>query len=529
MLSQILMTVKGLILLTIAIYGFAALLRKEDAAWIKGRPLALFLSMFVVGMWGHNVWVAYLALMLALPVMAKSRGEAAALYCILTVSLPLLYIKLTAGSLYLFTISKYSFCSLGLMIAYFTKAPGQPLRLARFDVPVLLIVVLEFAHARDEGLTSTLRGYEPILIEILLPYFFLSRSMATEQDVRRFTLTFALTGFVMAVVAIVEVRMHWLIYAQIDGMLGVHRAVNIYGKLRAGMIRAPASFADSTSLGTYLAMATMAVLTLRNSFASSVKWYLALAVIVLGILAANTRGAIVAVGIGIIAQDFYNRRYGALAAKAGAAGCVYLFAHVAAQFSPFFAALLGKSADTQDTADYRIQLLHRGLEEIHKHPMLGTNLATAMNNLEDLRQGEGIIDLVNGYISYGLTLGYLGILGLVMVFVSLTLAMLGARRKLRANPEMVRIGAFIFSVALFSIVNSFFTSFGGSGSTPFYEICALGAVLWAMRGMSPVQKTEAGVPTGAPLSGVAALIAADRDRAVAQSLARREASTAALR
>lgn len=514
MLPQILMTVKGVALLTAAVYGFAALLRKEDAAWIKGRPLAILLSMFVIGMWGHNVWVGYFALMLALPIVARSRVEAAVLYCVLTVSMPLLYTKVSIGSLYLFPADKYLFCALGLAIAFVMKRGSKPSRQTRFDIPILIIAVLEFAHSRDAGVTATVRQYGPVVVAILVPYFALSRSLNTVEDIRRFALAFALTGFVMGLIAVVEVRLHWLIYAQLQEGLHVRRAVNIYGKMRAGMIRAPASFGDSTTLGTYLAMTCMAVLALRNHFGSATKWYAALGVIVAGILAANTRGAVVAVGIGIIVQDVYNRRYGPLSVKLAVVGGAYLFAEAAAQFSPFFAAMLGKSADTQETADYRVQLLRRGLEEIHKHPILGTNLQAAMNNLEDLRQGEGIIDLVNGYISYGLTLGYMGIVGLVMVFVSLALAMLIARRQMRASPILMHIGGFIFSVAVFSIVNGFFTGFGGPSSTPFYEICALGSALWAARGLALLQQQASGTAAAVlPPTGLAALIAADRERA----------------
>lgn len=518
-IPQILMTIKGLMLLAGAVYGFAALLRKEDAAWVKRKPLALFLSMLLIGMWGHNIWVAYLALTLAPVLAAKDRAEAAALYCVLIVALPLLSRSIVFGGLYIFHGDKYLFCALGLAIAFFKGPKGPALMGSRFDLPLLIIVALELVHARSFGFTATLRQFAPVLLTILLPYLLLSRSLNTREDVRRFVLALSLTGFVMAAVAIVEVRLHWLIYAQIEGALHVERSVNLYTKMRAGMIRAPASFGDSTSLGMYLAMTSLAMFALRSAFASPRKMYVALGIVALGILAANTRGAIIGAAIGFLVQDLYNRRYGALSVKVMGAAGIYLFALTAAQFSPFFAAMLGKTSDTQGTADYRILLFRRGMEEIRKHPLVGTTLQAAMDNLQDLRQGEGIIDLVNGYISYGLTLGYLGIVGLVSVFVSLCAAMLVARRKLQVDPELVKIGAFVFSIAFSSIINSFYGGFGGTASTPFYEVCAVGAVLWAMRGRVPIGGKVDGTPRSAPVSGLAALIAADRARAKAANAA----------
>jgi len=514
MLSIILMTVKGLLLLTAAVYGFAALLRKTDAAWIKGAPLWLFLSMYFIGMWGHIYWVAYLALLLALPIAAKSRGDAAALFVVLTVSLPSLSQQISVGSLYLIQASKYLFCAFGLTIAFMmNRDKTTVLRRAHFDLPVLIVVALEVSQSRDPSVTATIRQCLPIFLAILLPYFVLSRAINTAEEVRRFLLAFALAGFVMAVVATVEARLHWLIYKQIDGLLQVQTAINGYTKMRAGMIRAPASFPESTSLGTFLVLAFMATLALRDSFASRGKWLGALFVLLLGLVSANSRGAFVALGIGLVAWDLYCRRYASLALKVGGAGCLYLFALTAAQFSAFFAAMVGKGSGTDATADYRIMLLHRGLEEIHKHPLLGQTMKAALGNLQDLRQGEGIIDLVNGYISYGLSLGYPGIFGLLLVFVSLCLAMWMARRKLRQNPVLIEPAACVFSVAALSILNSFFTGFGGEGSTSFYQICALGSALWAMRRLAPMEQDAAGKCVRQPLTGTAALIAADRARA----------------
>jgi len=514
MLSIIVMTVKGMMLLAATIYGFAALLRKADAAWIKKAPLWLFLSMFFIGMWGHTYWVAYFALMLALPIVAKNRADAAALFVILSVSITSLQQRIMVGSLYLLPVSKYLFCALGLTIAYMMNRGKTPvLKRMRFDLPVLIVVALEVSQARDPSATAMIRQCLPIILTILLPYYVVSRSLNTAEDVRRFLLAFALAGFVMAAVATVEGRLHWLIYKQIDGLLHVRVTINAYSKMRAGMIRSPASFPESTSLATFLVLAFMATLALRDTFASRGKWLVVLFVLLLGLVSANSRGAFIALGVGLVAWDFFNRRYGSLALKFVGAGAIYLFALTAAQFSVYFAAMVGKDSGTAGTVDYRVQLLRRGLEEIRKHPILGQNMKAALDNLQDLRQGEGIIDLVNGYISYGLTLGYTGIVGLLMVFVSLVFAMWVARKKLRQNPVLLEPAACVFAVGALSIPNSFFTGFGGDGSSSFYEMCALGGALWAMRRLAPLQTDAAGQHVKPPLTGIAALIAVDRSRA----------------
>jgi len=514
MLSLILMTLKGMMILAASVYGFSTLVRKNDAVWIRRAPLWLFVSMYFIGMWGHTYWVAYFALMLALPIAAKSRGDAAALFAVLIVSLPTVQHLVQFGSLYVTITSKFMFAGFGLTIAFLmNRGKTQVIKRAHLDVPMLIIVVLEASQARDPSATATIRQLVPVFLTIWLPYYVLSRSINTAEEVRRFLLSFTLAGFVMATVAAIEARLHWLIYKQIDALLGVNVIINGYSKMRAGMIRAPASFPESTALATFLVLAFMSALALRDTFGSRAKWLFVLFVLLVGMVSANSRGAFIALGVGLVAWDLYTRRYGRLTMKLVGAGAIYLFALTAAQFSTYFAAMVGKDSGTQGTADYRVQLLRRGLEEIHKHPILGQNMKAALDSLQDLRQGEGIIDLVNGYISYGLTLGYMGIFGLLAVFVTLCLAMLMARRKLRLNPVLIEPAACVFSVAALSIFNSFFTGFGSFGSTTFYEICALGSALWAMRTLAPIVKDGTGQVVRAPLTGTAALIAADRARA----------------
>jgi len=518
MLPLILMTVKALVVIAAAVYGFAALLPKEDAAWVKKGPLAILLSMFVLGMWGHNIWLAYLGIVMILPLLAKGRADAAALYCVLTVAMPLLSMKVFIGSLYLFTVTKYLFCALGLAVAVMInrKDPAAP-PLRRFDLPILIMLLLEFAQARDPSPTATLRQCVPVLLTIALPYFLLSRSLNSERDIRRFILAFVLAGFAMALVATIEARLHWLIYKQIQGRLDITAGINAYSKMRAGMIRAPASFPESTALGTFLALAFMASLTLRNHFSSRRNWYVVLGVLLLGLISANSRGAFLGLAVGVIAWDLYNRRFGSLVLKVVAVGALYLFALFAAQFSAYFAGLVGKGSDTASTADYRMQLLRRGMEEIHKHPILGQTMKAALDNLQDLRQGEGIVDLVNGYINYGLSLGYLGMAGLAAGFVSLAVTMWMARPALRRNPQLLEPAACVFSVAMLSIPNSFFTGFGGDGSTNFYQMCALGSAVWALRRVMPASTNNAGGIAAAPMPAIRAKILADREAALRQT------------
>jgi hypothetical protein len=326
-----------------------------------------------------------------------------------------------------------------------------------------------------------------------------------------------MAGFVMAIVATAEVHLHTLFYQRITSNLPVAAGENLYQKARGGMIRAPASFPESTSLGNFLAAVGIAIVALKPVFASKTKRNIALGILLLGMMAPNSRGAFIGIALGLLAFDFYRKRWGPLFTKLSVAGGVYVAALIAAPFSPYIAGMVGKGSDAEGSTDYRVQLFTHGMEQIRKHPMLGTTLKNALDNLQDLSTGQHIIDLVNGYITYGLILGYTGMIGLLAVFVTLSAAMLVARKRLAGNELALDAAAFVFSVSTFMAVVAFFTAFGSTKSSFFYWTTGFGAALYAIRRSAlAAPDVKGGEPAPPPVSGIQAMIQADRAAAIAK-------------
>jgi O-antigen ligase len=119
---------------------------------------------------------------------------------------------------------------------------------------------------------------------------------------------------------------------------------------------------------------------------------------------------------------------------------------------------------TDETASfnvlYRQELLTQSLALIHQSPWFG--VPNYMQSLENLRQGEGIIDLVNTYLVIALNVGILGV-GLFLVPYGLILwkqasanhdESLENRAERRAwNPLTLAILSVAFTVSPISIVH----------------------------------------------------------------------------
>ena len=262
-------------------------------------------------------------------------------------------------------------------------------------------------------------------------------------------------------------------------------------KMRGGIMRAPTSFIDATNFAQFLVVTLMATLAYRPFFKSTRLLGVALAIISAGIFVTSTRNAWMGLLISVLAFDFYRRRYASLAGKAAAMGIMYGTMLLLAEFVPYFAAMMGKSADSASTSDYRSQLLTRGIQEFHKHPLVGTDIGTVVAAMPDMVQGEGIIDFVNGYLFYSLTAGFFGLVGLFLVFFLPCVAMLNIRCAVnRKQMFLERAAAFVFAISFSYQICTVFTGFGGHGSLFFYLTLAIGSVLYSWRKLSPQTLAE---------------------------------------
>src|SRR5262249_14572757 len=108
---------------------------------------------------------------------------------------------------------------------------------------------------------------------------------------------------------------------------------------------------------------------------------------------------------------------------------------------------------------YRQELAGRSWELVQQNLLFGD--AFALLQLEDLRQGEGIIDLVNTYASIAL---FYGLVGLTLFLAPLALALLRARRAAArsGDAEFKQLGAALIACAIGTLVMMGAGSFGGA-------------------------------------------------------------------
>lgn len=308
------------------------------------------------------------------------------------------------------------------------------------DILILLFCLLQFALwlPYDTAIAST-RRIVLFLIDILLPYFVLSRACTTREMVRDAMASFALAAMVLACIAVFESLRSWLLFASIADNWGT---LSLISYLRRGdSLRSQVTGGHSIVLGYSLAIAFGFWLFLRSRV-SAMSWqWLGLLTLVAGLGATWARGP----WVGALAIVLLFQALGPNAARRSLK-TLTLLALVGGIFllTPWAPGVVDRlpfiGNDDEGSVGYRQQLAALSWLLIQQHPFFGT--LDFMKNMEELRQGEGIIDLVNAYAGIALSFGLVGLALFAGLFgVIATRCFRAVRRLATIDPALSSMGA----------------------------------------------------------------------------------------
>ena len=295
-------------------------------------------------------------------------------------------------------------------------------------------------------LTDSLRRAFEAFFEIYVPYFVVSRSSSSRREIQDILTAFCLSCAVMAAIGTLEGLKHWLLYGEMRNNWGSD--YNSY-LMRGESIRAMASTAHPLVLGYLLAVAFGLWLCIKTNVRSKLSRNSVVALYWSGLLAAYSRGPWVGAVIIYFSYVALSRRAVSKLFKAvGFSAIVALIVSLTplgyriASVIPFF----GGTIDSENIT-YRQRLLDRAWELIQESPFLGDQ--QALSKMEDLRQGQGIIDLMNGFVNVLLDNGFLGLtLFLSFVVIGVTRAWMLSRANSRVGGDLAPIGAALVACIL---------------------------------------------------------------------------------
>ena len=461
---------------------FCRFMSPRDYAIRRNLWLALTLTAFLAPSYWSYVLVAGVLVLFA----AQRDSNPVALYMFLLITLPPLGMELPTFGIVnqLFALNHLRFLSLLLLLpialGYFRRKPvpwesvpdgGRAPSLVVTDWLLLAYVALQVLLSMPyESFTASGKRLVLIGLETVLPYYVLSRALRTRESFREALAAFVLAALVLVPLGVFETFKGWLLFAGLEDHWGT---VKFLGFLRRGAyLRAQVNAGHSIVLGFTFAVALGFWFSLQASV-DSLKWrWAVLLSLLVGLLVTFSRGPWV--GAVLIWVIFLRLGPDSRRRSAKAIGLLFVVG-IAVFLSPLGDTIkdnipfIGSVGD--ETVEYRKRLAETSWLLVLQNPVFGSRNFLAY--MEDLRQGEGIIDIVNAYATIALSYGLVG-LGLFCSFFGVVIVRcFKALRHASGDPEFSLVGAALVAILVAALAMLFTVNL----------YMSIGVLTWVLAGM----------------------------------------------
>jgi O-Antigen ligase len=355
-----------------------------------------------------------------------------------------------------FTINYLRLLALAVLLPAFLSLRVQP-DVDRFgrSIPDKLLagyLILNLAlMLTATTFTNALRaGVFYAFVDVFLPYYVASRSLRNLQAFRDALMGFVVAALVLSAIGAFEFARHWLLYAPLDQALGVPWGYGQYLERGDGVLRAQASTGQPIPLGFVIAVALGFYLYLKKSVPSSMAWSLGLLLLIAGLIAPMSRGPWIGAAAIVLVFTMTSPSPGHGLAKLGLLGVSTL--------PMLLVTPLGKEiidhlpfVGTIDagSVSYRERLAEVSIQVILQKPYFGSFHSPSSPAMEVLRQGQGIIDLVNTFLAVGLQSGLVGLFLFSGFFIAVAAGIYKGMKSLHdRNSELHLLGQGLFATAI---------------------------------------------------------------------------------
>jgi hypothetical protein len=453
--------------------------------WFALTPIA-FLS--------PNIW---LFVLVAAPVFiwaGRKDKNPVALYLLMLHVVPPTPVDIPfPGINLLFPLDNYRLLSLCVLIpvAWRLRQSQDPERIngtTSVDFLVVLYGLLQVVlwvppnvpgHAlMHDSFTNEMRGALLYFLDFFLPYYVVSRFCKNRAALSEALAAFWLACVIMAALAIFESLRHWLVYTDI-AVRWSGDAYQAFARYRSGALRAQVASGNPLALSFMLAIACGFWVYLGSHVQSKFRRFGVMFLLWAGLLVTYSRGPWVGALVIYIVIAALGRRALSRLIK-GSVGALLLFLVIMQlpigqrilRILPFMKGT--GDEETNFSITYRQRLAERSWDLIQEHPFFGDQLA--LQKLDDLRQGEGIIDTVNTYAEVTMFYGFVGV---VLFIGAILIPMIGAyrvvRRAVQSDPDFALLGSALVACIVGTLVMMITCSFILGYQKLFYVLAGLAA------------------------------------------------------
>lgn len=454
----------------------------SEANFVRRRNVWLVLT--IVAFLSPSFWI-YVLVAAPLSYWAgKKDSNPLALYVLLLHVIPPLGIEIpTILISRIFDLTNFRLLSFTILIPIWLNErklkTGNVRSMFLVDAGILVYMFLQLVLIWPyEEATNTLRRAFLFLTDAVLVYYVFSRYCKHKSVIMEVMAAFVMALVIVVPVAAFESSSSWLMYAGIAPAWG---ALDVASYVRRGdILRSQLSAGHSLTLGYLFAMAFGFWLCISKILPRSIIRFFS-AIIWLGLLAALSRAPwLVAV---FIFFAFVSLQPNGV--KSALKILIISFPVVLAiSFSPIGERVIDHlpfvgSVD-DNNVEYRKKFAEAALERISENPVFGDPFY--MYHLEDLRQGQGIIDPVNTYAAIAMLYGIVGLI-LYIIPMLLTTYKVGKvilQRPVKIDDDLHRLGIGLFVCMIGTMLFQATCSLIGAIPVLYYMLVGMSVAILAL-------------------------------------------------
>lgn len=381
------------------------------------RRRNLWFAITLIAFLAHNFWIYVFFTTILLLVTVSRESNKLAMFFFLVFALPAVAAQIPGpgGINQLFSVHYYRILALTVLFPAFlylwfkkdSEGFGRSLPDKLFAAYLILqlLLIMQF-----NSLTNALRhGVFYAFTDAFLPYYVASRSLKNIGEFRDALMAYVAGAFVISAIGAFEAAKGWLLYGALEDALGVPWNLGSYLS-RDDTLRALATAGHPLALGYVLAIAIGYFLYLRKSATNPLAWGVGMTLLTVGLLSTLSRGPVMGALAIVLAFLATGTAFVSRAARLGFYVIITFTVMMATPASEIIIDYLGYFA-TVDTYNitYRVRLLMTSIDVIRQSPLFGAYDFYLIPEFQDLKQGQGIIDIVNTYVGIGLASGVTGL------------------------------------------------------------------------------------------------------------------------
>jgi O-antigen ligase len=475
------------------------------------RRRNMWFAVTVVAFLSSNPWVYVVAVSAVLYYAYTREHNKLALYFFLIATLPPFDVKVpgfSAGSM-LLEVQYYRMTATCLLLPAFLAFKPEPAeRFGRLLMDKLLVaymVLIFWLVLEATNFTIALRlGVIYNITDIFLPYYVASRCLRRMEDVRDAAMSLIVPLLVLALIGLFEFSRHWLLYSSLPNFLGVEWDLQHY-LARGTSLRAVGTMGQAIPLGYAMAVAIGLFLYAGKLIPNRTWRVLTVLLLLGGLIASLSRGPWIGVLLMYVVFTAAGREPVKKLSRVVVGALIVMplllvspLGDTVVSYLPFVGSVQGG-----DTADFRAQLLTSSIDVFKRNPFFGSFDYLRAPELQSLRTGAGLIDVVNTYVGIALAYGAVGLVLFVGFFVVAGFRIFKAMRSIQ-NPDderhvlgqalfatLVGILFIIFTCSSISIIPVLYWPIAGLGIA-YARLAALPLVGGVARKADPARPPYSG-------------------------------------